>query len=125
MEGTSGPERQGASWAVGGRLGVTPMLQLVQAILRDPEDSTRVSLIYANRTEADIIVRDTLDRWAAESAGQFRVHYTLDEPPSGWKGSTGFVTQGMIAEHLPADPGDPHACVRPATDGPFRVSCES
>jgi NAD(P)H-flavin reductase len=94
--------KKGRLGLLAGGSGVTPMLQLVQAILRDPEDSTRVSLIYANRTEADIIVRDTLDRWAAESAGQFRVHYTLDEPPPGWKGSTGFVTQGMIAEHLPA-----------------------
>ena len=26
----------------------------------------------------------------------------VDDPPAGWKGSKGFITEAMIAEHLPA-----------------------
>jgi NAD(P)H-flavin reductase len=32
-----------------GGTGITPMYQLVQAILRDPQDATRCSLLFANR----------------------------------------------------------------------------
>lgn len=32
-----------------GGTGITPMYQLVQAILRDPRDATRCSLLFANR----------------------------------------------------------------------------
>ena len=78
------------------------MLQVIQSVLTDPDDDTELSLIYANKTEDDIIVKDMLDQMAANSDGQFRVHYTLDNPPDNWDGSSGFVTADMIAAHLPA-----------------------
>ena len=86
-----------------GGSGVTPMLQVVQAILSDPGDATRISLLYANKTPGDIIVKDMLDEWAASSEGQFRVHYTVDDASSvdDWDGSTGFITADMIEENLP------------------------
>ena len=30
------------------------------------------------------------------------VWYTLDQPPDGWKFSTGFIDEAMCREHLPA-----------------------
>ncbi len=86
-----------------GGSGVTPMLQVIQAVLSDPEDATRVSLLYANKTPGDIIVKDMLDEWAASSAGQFRVHYTVDDASgvADWGGSTGFITAEMIEANLP------------------------
>ena len=39
-----------------GGSGVTPMIQLIQAILQDPKDSTALSLLYANKTVDDIII---------------------------------------------------------------------
>ncbi len=39
-----------------GGTGITPMLQVLSAILNDPADSTKCSLIYANKTESDILV---------------------------------------------------------------------
>ena len=89
-----------------GGTGITPMLQVVSAVLENPNDPTVCSLIYANKTEDDILVRDMLDKCAAEYPDRFTVHYTLDNPPSGWKGSKGFITQEMIEEHLPAPGSD-------------------
>jgi len=86
---------------IAGGTGITPMLQVAAAILDDPADQTEVSLLYANQTEADILVRDLLDGYAAKYPKQFKVWYTLDRAPTGWKYSTGFVTDTMIAEHLP------------------------
>lgn len=88
-----------------GGTGLTPMLQVAQAAMRDPEDKVSFSLIYANKTEDDILCRDMLDDLAKRSGGRFAVHYTLDFPPPGWKHKAGFITQDMIKECLPA-PGD-------------------
>jgi len=84
-----------------GGTGITPMLQVMAAILRDPSDKTEVSLLYANQTENDILVRDMLDDLAAKHPTQLKVWYTLDRPPADWKYSEGFITDTMIAEHLP------------------------
>merc|ERR1719230_38157 len=89
-----------------GGTGITPMLQVVSAILKDPSDNTQVSLLYANQTENDILVRDMLDDLAAKHPKRFKVWYTLDRPPADWKYSTGFITDAMIAEQLPAAGSD-------------------
>jgi len=85
-----------------GGTGITPMLQVVDAILKDPNDPTEVSLLYANQSEDDILVRAELEKLAADHPKRMKVWYTVDRPPPGWKYSTGFITDTMIAERLPA-----------------------
>ena len=58
------------------------MLQIVQAILKDSEDKTRVSLLFANQTEKDILVREELEAMD-EGSDQFSLWYTLDKSPEG------------------------------------------
>lgn len=79
--------------------------QVAKAVLEDPQDTTELSLIYANKTEGDILVRDLLDEAAASSNGRFKVHYTLDFPPEGWTGGKGFVSADMITAQLPRPQG--------------------
>jgi nitrate reductase (NAD(P)H) len=52
--------------AVAGGTGVTPIYQVIRAIIADPEDTTQLSLIFANRTPGDILLRKELDSFAAE-----------------------------------------------------------
>ncbi|KAG8466066.1 hypothetical protein KFE25_005636 [Diacronema lutheri] len=85
-----------------GGTGITPMLQVIAAILRDPADKTKVSLLYANQSEADILVRDMLEELQAKHSDRFvNLWYTLDRPPADWKYSEGFITAEMIQAHLP------------------------
>ncbi|CEL99134.1 unnamed protein product [Vitrella brassicaformis CCMP3155] len=85
-----------------GGTGITPMLQVIQAVLADPNDPTQLSLIFANQTEEDILVRDMLEAELQKHPDRFKLWYTLDRPPSaGWKYSSGFITKEMIQEHLP------------------------
>ncbi|ORY85061.1 hypothetical protein BCR37DRAFT_386358 [Protomyces lactucae-debilis] len=49
---------------IAGGTGITPCLQIIRAILENPDDKTKVSLIYANVNEQDIILRDELDELA-------------------------------------------------------------
>lgn len=49
---------------IAGGSGITPMFQVAQEILSNPDDKTQVSLIFANQTEDDIILRKELDNFA-------------------------------------------------------------
>ncbi|KAK3337659.1 hypothetical protein B0T19DRAFT_455548 [Cercophora scortea] len=87
---------------IAGGTGITPMFQLIRAICDDDEDNTQLSLIYANNTEDDILLRDELDGYVERCPEKFRVHYVLGKAPEGWAGSSGFVTVDMIKKYLPA-----------------------
>ena len=83
---------------VAGGTGITPMLQVIRAILKDPNDKTEIWLIFANQTEEDILLRQELESIPKE---RFHLHYTLDRPPSVWKYSSGFINAEMCRNHLP------------------------
>ena len=88
---------------IAGGSGITPMLAIIRAVLSDPADTTRVSLLYANRTPSDVMLRAELEAIAAAHPN-FKVHFTVDSVPEGqsWTHSVGFVTPAMISAHLPA-----------------------
>jgi len=92
---------------IAGGTGITPMLQLVRQALKDPEDKTQLSLIFANQTEEDILLRPELESVQAEHPDRFKLWYTLDRPQEGWKYSTGFISEDMIRDHLPPASEDP------------------
>uniref|UniRef100_A0A8C0QDL3 NADH-cytochrome b5 reductase 2 n=1 Tax=Canis lupus familiaris TaxID=9615 RepID=A0A8C0QDL3_CANLF len=100
---TSEPEKKLVSHLgmIAGGTGITPMLQLIRHITKNPNDRTRMSLIFANQTEEDILVRRELEEVARTHPDQFDLWYTLDRPPVGWKYSSGYITANMIKEHLP------------------------
>ena len=81
------------------------MLQVVDAILDNPDDKTEVSFILANKTPADIVPKDYIDKLAAEH-DNFKVYYVVDKAPMmGWKGGVGYITEDMLTTHMPP-PGD-------------------
>lgn len=88
---------------IAGGTGITPMLQVLESILRDDHDETRVSLLFANQTEDDILLRKRLEELRKMHPQRFvSLHYTLDRAPqSGWAYSEGFIDANMIQAHLP------------------------
>ena len=85
---------------IAGGTGITPMLQIIKAIIRGRprnggNDTTEVDLIFANVNQEDILLKEDLDTLAEEDKG-FRVHYVLNNPPERWNGGIGFVTPEMI-----------------------------
>ncbi|EFX06380.1 FAD/NAD(P)-binding oxidoreductase [Grosmannia clavigera kw1407] len=91
---------------IAGGTGIAPMYQLVRAICEDTSDKTKVSLIYANNSESDILLFEELEGFVKQCPGKFDVHYVLTKPPVDWKGSKGYVTASMISKHLPAPAAD-------------------
>ncbi|KAJ2785979.1 NADH-cytochrome b5 reductase [Coemansia javaensis] len=90
---------------IAGGTGITPMYQIIQHILANPEDKTHVSVVFANVNEDDILLREQLDKWAAEH-DNFDVYYVLNNPPDSWEGGVGFVTRDMIQKRIPAPAPD-------------------
>ncbi|KAG0297392.1 NADH-cytochrome b5 reductase [Dissophora globulifera] len=90
---------------IAGGTGLTPMLQIIRAIVKNPQDKTEVSFIFANVTEHDILLKAELDLLSKKHP-QFKVHYVLNTPPEGWTGGVGFVNADMIKQHMPAPAAD-------------------
>ncbi|KAF8898544.1 hypothetical protein BD779DRAFT_1430744 [Infundibulicybe gibba] len=86
---------------IAGGTGITPMIQIIRAALRNPFDPTTVTLIYANVNEEDILLKDDLETLLDVHELSFKIFYVLNNPPPGWKGGVGFVTKEHIKEHLP------------------------
>ncbi|ODQ66428.1 NADH-cytochrome b5 reductase 1 [Nadsonia fulvescens var. elongata DSM 6958] len=80
---------------VAGGTGITPMYQIMRAIAADPEDKTRVNLIFANVNYDDILLKNELDELAAQ-CDNINVFYVLNNPPEGWTGGVGFVTKDIL-----------------------------
>lgn len=91
---------------IAGGSGITPMFQVIRAILENPRDKTEASLIYANTTQEDILLKEELDGFASEYPGRFRVYYVLSRPPADWSGGAGRVSREMIESHCPSPASD-------------------
>jgi cytochrome-b5 reductase len=86
---------------IAGGTGITPMLQIIRAALKNPADRTKLSLIYANVNLDDILLKEELDELAKNHGSRFKVYYVLNNPPANWNGGVGFVSKEQIAERLP------------------------
>ena len=82
---------------IAGGTGITPMLQIIRAIQRGRSsgDKTKVTLIFANVDEKDILLKDEIEE-LDKNDSQFKVYYALNNPPEKWNGGVGFVTADMI-----------------------------
>jgi len=96
------PNMSRAMGLVAGGTGITPMLQVIRAALKNPNDKTKLNLIYANVNPEDILLKDEMDALAKTHSDRFKVFYVLNNPPANWTGGVGFVSKDQIAEHLPA-----------------------
>ncbi|CAI5464776.1 unnamed protein product [Closterium sp. Yama58-4] len=87
---------------VAGGTGITPMLQVIDAILSNPNDHTQVSLVFANTSPADILLADQL-RALAASHPNFKVYFMVDRVEAGaaWKGGEGFIAADVLRKALP------------------------
>ncbi|KAA0053927.1 NADH--cytochrome b5 reductase 1-like isoform X1 [Cucumis melo var. makuwa] len=100
------PGQVSAFGMLAGGSGITPMYQVSRAILENPEDKTKVHLIYANVTLEDILLKEELDLLAKRYPDRFKIYYVLNQPPEVWDGGVGFVSKEMIKAHCPAPAAD-------------------
>jgi cytochrome-b5 reductase len=84
-----------------GGTGITPMYQLIRTIFKNPSDKTKVSLIFGNIKEEDILLKSEIAQLEKEFPDRLKAFYTLDSPPDNWKFGKGFITKDLLKEVIP------------------------
>ena len=104
----SGPN-QGGHWVdgmakkvglVAGGTGITPMISIIRWILAQRLDA-ELFLVFANKTEADIIFREEWNRNVREHSN-FHCYHLLEQPPAGWSQGIGRITEDVLRRQLPS-----------------------
>jgi cytochrome-b5 reductase len=86
---------------ISGGTGITPMYQLARAIFNNPEDKTKVTLVFANVSEQDILLKKEFEHLENTYPQRFRAFYVLDKAPKEWKGGKGYITKELLKQVLP------------------------
>ena len=82
-----------------GGSGITPIFQTIIEIAAMHDENIELVLLYANKTEEDIVLRKELEGLA----NRLKLHYILDNPPEGWNHYKGYITLEILKEICPLD----------------------
>ncbi len=85
---------------IAGGVGITPMMSFLHT-MADRRDPRPVVLFYADRGWEGIAYREELDR--LQKHLKLEVIYVLQDPPEGWEGERGFISQEMLQKRLPKE----------------------
>jgi NAD(P)H-flavin reductase len=89
---------------IAGGTGISLPYQVASKVLSDPNDPTKVKLLFANQTPDDILAKDYIDELLKKYPDRFEVSFTVDRVPETyageWKGEIGFINDAMISRAL-------------------------
>uniref|UniRef100_A0A8C0AAZ6 NADH-cytochrome b5 reductase n=1 Tax=Bos mutus grunniens TaxID=30521 RepID=A0A8C0AAZ6_BOSMU len=108
---------------IAGGTGITPMLQVIRAIMKDPDDHTVCHLLFANQTEKDILLRPELEELRNEHSARFKLWYTVDKAPEGecaWAGGHAGPCVPVLRALCQVEPSVHEVSLGPAHGGPVR-----
>lgn len=88
----------GAYAFIAGGIGIAPILSMLRT-LADRGDRRPLTLVYGNRVWERVAFREELEQLAQRL--KLRVAHVLLEPPRDWTGEHGYITQDILARHLP------------------------
>lgn len=88
-----------------GGSGITPMLQIINAIISNPEDKTKVTLVFANSTEEDILLREQLSE-LEKKYENIKVYNIVSKPSGKWRGLSGRINEAVVRRYMPAPSDD-------------------
>lgn len=86
---------------VAGGTGITPMYQLTRAIFNNPNDKTKVTLVFGNLSEEDILLKREFEHLENTYPQRFRAFYTLDNPPEHSPLAPKRITKELLKTVLP------------------------
>ena len=92
---------------IAGGSGITPIHQLVRTVLQNPADKTKLTLLYANNTEQDILLKSEFDEFERKYPDRFKAVYVVSNPAGDGSFQKGYITkqilQGVVVD---AEQGD-------------------
>ncbi|KAK7894942.1 hypothetical protein LTR67_005681 [Exophiala xenobiotica] len=97
------PNQYSAITCIAGGSGITPIYQLTRAILNNPEDKTKIALVYANNTEEDILLKSEFDELAQKYPGRFTRSYVVSKTTPQNEGvyEKGYVNKELLSKAMP------------------------
>ncbi|GLB06275.1 hypothetical protein AtubIFM57258_001572 [Aspergillus tubingensis] len=100
----SGKERHVNSFKmICGGTGITPIFQVLRAVIQDKQDPTSCVVLDGNRQEEDILCRDELDAYEALDSKKCKVVHTLTKAPDSWTGLRGRISEDLLKEYAIPD----------------------
>lgn len=84
---------------LGGGIGITPFMSICK-YCTDKRLNTKITLLYGNRTENDIVFREEFETMQKQNE-KLKVVFTLNEPNSAWKGSIGIIDAEIVKKEIP------------------------
>ncbi|KAL5342397.1 nitrate reductase [NADPH] [Aspergillus crustosus] len=83
-----------------GGTGITPVFQVLRAVVQDEKDQTQCVLLDGNRLEEDILCRGDLDAFEAlGQSGKCEIVHTLTKAEESWAGRRGRIDEDLIKEY--------------------------
>ncbi|KAI9892824.1 MAG: hypothetical protein M1814_000983 [Vezdaea aestivalis] len=85
---------------ISGGSGITPIFQVLRAVINDKTDPTECVVLNGNRLPEDILCREELDEYAGCATGRCKLFHTLSKAPQDWDGLRGRVGKGLLEKQV-------------------------
>lgn len=83
-----------------GGSGITPIYQVLRAVMQNKIDPTRCVVLDGNRLEEDILCRADLDGYARDNKERCELLYTLTKAEDSWKGLRGRIAAPLLGQYV-------------------------
>ncbi|KAJ5359123.1 Eukaryotic molybdopterin oxidoreductase [Penicillium cataractarum] len=100
----SGKERHVKSFKmICGGTGITPIFQVLRAVMEDSQDPTKCVVLDGNRLEEDILCRSELDKYVETDREKCTLVHTLTKGSENWTGRRGRISEDLVKEFAPPE----------------------
>lgn len=82
-----------------GGSGITPIFQVLRAVMQDKDDPTTCVVLDGNRLIEDILCKEDLDVFARDNVDRCTLLYTLTQGPEDWTGLRGRIGAPLLKEY--------------------------
>lgn len=89
---------------IAGGTGIAPCWHVLQAAVRK-ENCCEVSLLFANHTPVDILIKERIDELISQHS-KLKVTYIVTKASEEWEGPTGHITSDVLSKYMPAPSRD-------------------
>lgn len=84
---------------ISGGTGITPIYQVLRAVMQDDSDETHCVVLDGNRLFEDILCKDGLDSFARDNTEKCQLLYTLTQASDDWEGLRGRIAAPLLKDH--------------------------
>lgn len=89
-----------------GGSGITPIFQVLRAVVQDKADPTTCLLLNGNRLVEDVLCKEELDAFQDQNRDRCEILYTLTQGPEDWQGLRGRIAAPLLETHCKAGEGE-------------------